>query len=111
MGIRVDSENHISSIVPGSVAADEGRIAVGDKIITVRRVVTLHTLCQIWRETVSLVFPRVLMFPSTSSREIKHQDSRKNKTNWFPKGPDIKSFVIFLYFQFNVFQQQQKNTL
>ena len=84
MGIRVDSENHISSIVPGSVAADEGRIAVGDKIITVRRVVTLHTLCQIWRE---------------------------NKTNWFPKGPDIKSFVIFLYFQFNVFQQQQKNTL
>ena len=40
MGIRVDSENHISSIVPGSVAADEGRIAVGDKIITVRRVVT-----------------------------------------------------------------------
>ena len=103
MGIRVDSENHISSIVPGSVAADEGRIAVGDKIITVRRVVTLHTLCQIRRETVSLVFPRVLMFSEMKSRE--------NETNWFPKGPDIKSFVIFLYFQFNVFQQQQKNTL
>ena len=103
MGIRVDSENHISSIVPGSVAADEGRIAVGDKIITVRRVVTLHTLCQIRRETVSLVLPRVLMFSEMKSRE--------NETNWFPKGPDIKSFVIFLYFQFNVFQQQQKNTL
>ena len=103
MGIRVDSENHISSIVPGSVAADEGRIAVGDKIITVRRVVTLHTLCQIWKETVSLVFPRVLMFSEMKSRE--------NETNWFPKGPDIKSFVIFLYFQFNIFQQQQKNTL
>ena len=103
MGIRVDSENHISSIVPGSVAADEGRIAVGDKIITVRRVVTLHTLCQIRRETVSLVFPRVLMFSEMKSRE--------NETNWFPKGPDIKSFVIFLYFQFNVFQQLQKNTL
>lgn len=41
MGIRVDSENHVSSIVPGSVAADEGRIAVGDKIITVRRVVKI----------------------------------------------------------------------
>ena len=35
MGIRVDSTNHISCIVPGSVAADEGTIAVGDKIITV----------------------------------------------------------------------------
>ena len=25
----------------------------------------------------------------------KHQDSRKNKTNWFPEGPDIKCFVYF----------------
>ena len=25
----------------------------------------------------------------------KHQDSRENKTNWFPEGPDIKCFVIF----------------
>ena len=31
----------------------------------------------------------------------KHQDSRENKTNWFPKGPDIKCFVIFLDFHFN----------
>ena len=46
------------------------------------------------RETVSFVFPRVL-----SSR--KHQDSRKNKTNWFPEGPDIKCFVIFLDLHFN----------
>ena len=52
-------------------------------------------------ETVSFVFPRVLMFPSTSSPEIKHQDSRKNKTNWFPKGPGIKCFVTFLDFHFN----------
>ena len=38
------------------------------------------------------------MFPSTSSRE--------NNTNWFPEGPDIKCFVIFLDFSL---QQQQKN--
>ena len=31
----------------------------------------------------------------------KHQDSRENKTNWFPKGPDIKCFVIFRDFHFN----------
>ena len=31
----------------------------------------------------------------------KHQDSRENKTNWFPEGPDIKCFVIFLDFHFN----------
>ena len=41
----------------------------------------------------------------------KHQDSRENKTNWFPEGPDIKYFVIFPDFHFNVLQQQQKNTL
>ena len=31
----------------------------------------------------------------------KHQDSRENKTNWFPEGTDIKCFVIFLAFHFN----------
>ena len=31
----------------------------------------------------------------------KHQDSRENKTNWFPEGSDIKCFVIFLDFHFN----------
>ena len=31
----------------------------------------------------------------------KHQDSRENKTNWFPEGPDIKCFVIFPDFHFN----------
>ena len=38
------------------------------------------------------------MFPETKSR--KHKDSRENKTNWFPEGPDIKCFVI-LDFPFN----------
>ena len=38
----------------------------------------------------SFVFPR-----------IKHQDSREKKINWFPEGPDIKCFVIFLDFHFN----------
>ena len=52
----------------------------------------IYTLCQIPRETVGFVFPRVLMFPETKSRE--------NKTNWFPEGPDIKCFVIFLDFHF-----------
>ena len=28
------------------------------------------------------------MFPETKSRD--HQDSRENKTNWFPEEPDIK---------------------
>ena len=41
----------------------------------------------------------------------KQQDSRENKTNWLSEGPDIKCFVLFLDFHFNVFQQQQKNTL
>ena len=31
----------------------------------------------------------------------KHQDSRENKTNWFPEGPVIKCFVTFLDFHFN----------
>ena len=33
------------------------------------------------------------MFPETNSR--------KTKTKWFPEGPDIKGFVIFLDFHFN----------
>ena len=41
----------------------------------------------------------------------KHQDLRENKTNWFPEGPDIKCFVRFLDFYFNILQQQQKNML
>ena len=41
----------------------------------------------------SWCFPRV--------RLGKHQNSRENKTNWFPEGPDIKCFVIFLDFHFN----------
>ena len=31
----------------------------------------------------------------------KHQDSRENKTNWFPQVTDIKCFVTFLDFYFN----------
>ena len=31
----------------------------------------------------------------------KHHDSREKKTNWFPEGPDIKYFVVFLVFHFN----------
>ena len=36
----------------------------------------------------------------------RHQDSRENKTDWFPEGSDIKSFVIFLELSL---QRQQKN--
>ena len=57
---------------------------------------TLYTYYQFPRETVSFVFPRVLMFCLR-----KHQDSRENITNWFPEGPDIYCFVIFLDFHFN----------
>ena len=49
------------------------------------------------------------MFPETKSRGTSGLE--EDKTNWFPEGPDIKCFVIFLDFQFNVLQQQQKNTL
>ena len=31
----------------------------------------------------------------------KHHDSKENKTNCFPEGPDIKCFVVFLDFHFN----------
>ena len=31
----------------------------------------------------------------------KHQDSRENITNWFPKGPYITCFVIYLDFPLN----------
>ena len=41
----------------------------------------------------SCCFPRL--------RLGKHQDSRENKTNWFPEGSDIKCFVTFLDFHFN----------
>jgi len=40
------------------------------------------------------------MFPETRWSRGKHQDWRENKTNWFPKGTDIKYF-IFLDFHFN----------
>ena len=40
-------------------------------------------------------------FPESPDVRGKHQDSRENKTNWFPEGPDIKWSVIFLDFQFN----------
>ena len=29
------------------------------------------------------------------------ETKKQNKTNWFPEGPDIKCFVIFLDFHFN----------
>ena len=40
------------------------------------------------------------MFPETRWSQGKHQDSRENKTNWFPEGTYIKCF-IFLDFHFN----------
>ena len=36
-----------------------------------------------------------------TARLGKHQDSRENKTNRFPEGPDFRCFVIFLDFRFN----------
>ena len=39
--------------------------------------------------------------PREIVRLAKHQDSRENKTNWFPQGTDIKCFVTFLDFYFN----------
>ena len=39
------------------------------------------------------------MFPETKSRKTSELEG--NKTNWFPEGPDIKCFVIFLDFHFN----------
>ena len=42
------------------------------------------------RELVNFVFPRVLMFPST-----KHQDSRENKTNCFPRDHTLSILYCF----------------
>ena len=39
------------------------------------------------------------MFPETKTRETSGLEG--NQTNWFPEGPDIKCFVIFLHFHFN----------
>ena len=41
--------------------------------------------------------------PDVSRDEVdwKHQDSREDKTKWFPVGSDIKCFVTFLDFNFN----------
>ena len=49
----------------------------------------LYTQCQIPRETVSFVFPRVI------------RTRGRTKLTGFPEGPDIKCFVIFLDFHFN----------
>ena len=38
------------------------------------------------------------MFPETKPKG--KQDSRKNKSDWFPEGSDIKYFVIFIDFHF-----------
>ena len=38
------------------------------------------------------------MFPETKSKG--KQDSRENKSDWFPEGSDIKCFVIFIDFHF-----------
>ena len=46
------------------------------------------------RETVTFVFPGVLMFPSTLSQETSGLE--ENKTNQFPLWPYIKCFVIYL---------------
>ena len=43
----------------------------------------------------------LVLFSRARLRLGKHQDSRGNKTNWFPEGPDIERFVIFLDFHFN----------
>ena len=51
-------------------------------------------------ETVSFVFPRVLMSPETKPRETSGLEGKQ--TNWFPEGPDIKCFIIFLDFHFNI---------
>ena len=34
----------------------------------------------------------------------------ENKTNWFPEGPDIRCFVIFLNFHFNSIKRSQRIT-
>lgn len=70
MGIRVDSTNHISCIVPGSVAADEGTIAVGDKIITINGT-SVENLSQSEVErllSTSLVSLTIQKMSATSSR-------------------------------------------
>ena len=47
--------------------------------------ITIYTECQVPRESVFFFF---------------FWDPWENKTNWFPKSPDVKFFAIFLGFHF-----------
>ena len=40
------------------------------------------------------------MSPETKPRETSGLEGKQ--TNWFPEGPDIKCFIIFLDFHFNI---------
>ena len=49
----------------------------------------------------SLKVCSVHFYLRSRGKQLEHQDSRENKTDWFPGEPDIKFFVIFLDFLFN----------
>ena len=55
----------------------------------------IYTLCMVPRETVSFIFPQVLMFPLASP-------------DYFPEGPYIKCFIIYLDFPFNNYNKTNK---
>ena len=56
------------------------------------------------RETVNFFFPSVLMFLETKSRETSGLEE-KNPTKYFPEGPYIKCFVIYLDFPLKIIKQ------
>ena len=49
---------------------------------------------------VVICVPRAFCSTDQEKRETA-RSLMENKTNWFPEGPDIKCFVIFLDFHFN----------
>ena len=75
----------------------EGNIRTGEKtkLTGFQRDLTLSVFfLMIRRPPRSTLFPYTTLFRSCFPRRSrgKHQDSRENKTNWFPEGPDIKCF-------------------
>jgi hypothetical protein len=54
---------------------------------------SLYTVCLFPREIVSFVFPRISMFPSTSSRETLRLSGKQNKV--FPSGANIKCIIFY----------------
>lgn len=91
MGIRVDSLSHITAILPGSAAADDGTIAVGDRIVTINGT-SVENLNQMEVESLlstSFVSLTVQKLSGTSSRTQVLQSLLEEVNNKITQENDI----------------------